>query len=89
MLSRTTNKEDMDGLKTISQQFIFNMWYEFNWGLHNELGVHGALAMEMLHWIQLGWHKYGRSTFFEKLREYSQLAKSINIIASQMGILFQ
>jgi hypothetical protein len=54
MLIEYIRKNDMDGLKTLSQQFIFNTWYEFWIGLQNKLGIHRACPMELLHWIQLG-----------------------------------
>ena len=89
MLVEYIQKWDMKGLKRLSQQFIMNNWYEFMFGLHNNLNIHGACPMELLHWIQLGWYKYSRSTLFEKLGPYSELSRQINTIASQMGWLFQ
>ena len=65
------------------------MWCEFDFGSHNNSGVHGACPMEMLHWIQLGMYKYTRANFFAQTGKSSKLSKSINIIASQMGWLFQ
>ena len=53
-ISNMVRKGDSAGLKRVSQQAIFNAWYEFGFGLHNNLGVHGATPMELLHWIQLG-----------------------------------
>lgn len=89
MISELIRKRDMDGLKQLSQQFIFNMWYEFGFGLHNQLSIHGACPMELLHWIQLGMYKYSRSTFFERLGPYSEISRTINTIASEMGWVFQ
>ncbi len=82
-------KNDLEGLKSISQQEIFNVWYEFGFGLHNTLGIHGACPMELLHWIQLGMYKYSREAIFLLLGPSSQLAQKFNTIASQMGWLFQ
>ena len=82
-------KYDLWELKRLSQQDIFNIWCEFEFGLHNKLGIHGACPMELLHWIQLGLYKYAREALFEQLGPFSKLAKEINTIAAQMGYLFQ
>lgn len=89
MLSNLIRKHDMGALKELSQQFIFNMWYEFGFGLHNQLSIHGACPMELLHWIQLGMYKYSRSTFFQRLGPYTEISRIINTIASEMGWVFQ
>ncbi len=65
MLADLIRKEDMAALKQLSQQYLFNAWYEFGFGLHNDLSIHGACPMELLHWIQLGMYKYSRSSLFE------------------------
>ncbi len=89
LIRKLVAKRDMAGLKNISQQYIFNMWYEFDFGCHNELGVHSACPMEMLHWIQLGMYKYSRANFFAQTGTYSILTKAINRLASGMAWLFQ
>ena len=89
MVTDLVRKKDYEGLKAISQQYIFNVWYEFDFGQHNDLGVHGACPMEILHWIQLGMYKYTRSSFFDQTGVDSQLSITINLIASQMAWLFQ
>lgn len=89
MVTDLVRKKDYAGLKAISQQYIYNVWYEFDFGHHNGLGVHGACPMEHLHWIQLGMYKYARSSFFDQTGVDSQLSITINLIASQMGWLFQ
>jgi hypothetical protein len=88
MLIEYIRKNDMECLKTLSQQFIFNTWYEFWFGLHNKLGIHRACPMDLLHWIQLGWYKYSRSALFGLTGPaHSQLTRIINTIATQMGWL--
>ena len=82
-------KCDMEGLKSLSQQYIFNSWYEFCFGLHNKLNIHGACPMEILHWIQLGWYKYSRASLFGLTGPNSQLTQHLDTIATQMGSLFQ
>ena len=89
MVIECIRKNDMDGLKTLSQQFIFNTWYKFWFGLHNKLGIHGACPMELLHWIQLGWYKYSRGALFGLTGPHSQLTRIIDTIATQMGWLLQ
>lgn len=89
MLVEYIQKYDMDGLKAISQQFIFNSWYEFCFGLHNKLSIHGACPMEILHWIQLGMFKYSRGSLFDLTGPHSQLTRLLDTIATQMGWLFQ
>lgn len=89
MMTRLVQKNDLAKLKTVSQQDIFNVWYEFEFGSHNKLGIHGACPMELLHWIQLGIYKYGREALFGQFGPYSQLSQRFNELASQMGYLFQ
>ena len=89
MMVEWVRKYDLWELKRLSQQDIYNVWYEFEFGLHNNLGIHGACPMELLHWIQLGIYKYIREAIFEQFGPYSKLSKDINEIASQMGYLFQ
>jgi len=82
-------KRDYVGLKEISQQLIFNVWYEFEFGPHNNCGVHGSCPMELLHWVDLGMFKYTRQNFFAQTGKTSKLSRLINTIASEMGWLFQ
>lgn len=89
MITQLVRKNDLAKLKSISQQDIFNVWYEFEFGLHNKLGIHGACPMELLHWVQLGIYKYAREALFGQFGPYSQLSDSFNEFASQMGYLFQ
>lgn len=88
-ISDMIRKRDLEGLKRVSQKCIFNVWYEFGFGLHNTLGIHGASPMELLHWIQLGLYKYDREMFFQQTGKSSDLTRKINAIASKMGWLFQ
>ena len=88
-ISNLIRKGDLAGLKGMSQQAIFNVWYEFGFGLHNNLGVHGATPMELLHWIQLGIYKYSREMFFDQTGKTSELSRLMNAVASKMGWLFQ
>ena len=89
MITQLVRKNDLEELKRVSQQDIFNVWYEFEFGLHNKLGIHGACPMELLHWIQLGIYKYAREALFGRFGPYSHLSRRFNELASQMGYLFQ
>ena len=90
MISNVVRLRDYDGLKTISQQCLFNMWCDFVLCGHNKLGIHGLLVpWKCLHWIQLGWCKHSRSTIFEQFGPDSELSRIINTFATQMGHLFQ
>ena len=88
-MTQLVRKHDLEELKSASQQDIFNVWYEFEFGSHNKLGIHGACPMELLHWIQLGIYKHAREALFCQFGPYSQLSKRFNELASQMGYLFQ
>ena len=78
MVTHLVRKKDCDGLKAVSQQHTHNVWCEFDFGEHNDLGVHGACPMEHLHWIQLGTCKHARSSFFDQTGVDSQLSVTIN-----------
>jgi hypothetical protein len=88
MLIESIGKKDMDSLKMLSQQLIFNTWYEFWFALHNKLGIHGACPI-LLHWIQLGWYKYSRGALFGLTGPHSQLTRIIDTIVTPMGWLLQ
>ena len=89
MITQLVRKNELGQLKSISQQDIFNVWYEFEFGSHNKLGIHGACPMELLHWIQLGIYKYAREALFSQFGPFSQLSQRFNELATQMGYLFQ
>ena len=87
MIEGLVQEEDLDGLKKLSQQFIKNALYQLRFGAHNEEGVHCACPLEMLHALLLGMFKYIRDSFFEQVGETSQLAKEINALAVEIGVL--
>ena len=88
MIKTLVDLKDMKGLQELSQQYINNAWYEVRFGLHNQLGVHGACPVETLHWIQLGKYKYEREMFFEQTGKDSKLSNEMNALAASMGFLF-
>ena len=87
-MQRLVATKDRDGLKALSQQFIWNPLYEHQFGLHNKLGIHGATPMEMLHHILLGLFKHARTNFFSQTGPESRLSKELNAVASHIGLLF-
>lgn len=76
-------------LKAMSQQFINNAFYPLRFGQHNDMGIHGATPMEMLHALLLGIFKTTREMLFEQCGETSQLALDVNGLSQQYGIFFQ
>ena len=80
---------DEHGLKAISQQYVQNTWYKVRFGLHNNLGVHGACTLEMLHWLQLGKYKYLRKMFFAQTGNSSSLSTKINTLAKMFGLFYK
>lgn len=81
--------KNQEGLKAISQQYIKNSWYNLRFGLHNDLGIHGACPIELLHWLNLGKQKYLREMFFGQTGDDTILANKINAICKSLGILFK
>ena len=79
----------VDGLKAISQQYIQNTWYMVRFGLHNNLGIHGACTLEMLHWLQLGKYKYIRKMFFAQSGKTSTLSTKLNTLAKMFGLFYK
>ena len=81
------DREDLEGLKGISQQYIQNAWYDVTFHKANACGIHGACPSEKLHAIQLGVFKYLREIFFVQMGKSSQLAEDINGLATMYGKL--
>ena len=78
---------DMEGLQKLSQQYIKNAMYKLRFGSHNDMGIHGACPMEMLHAILLGIFKYIRDCLFEQMGPKSKLSKEFNALAREYGEL--
>jgi len=81
-------RKDEEALKNMSQQYILNAFYDLQFGCHNEMGIHGACPMEMLHAILLGVFKYARDIFFEQVGDDSKSAREIDAIAMLYGELY-
>lgn len=86
-IAKLVEKEDLDALRALSQQCIVNATYKLRFGAHSLQGVHGACPIEMLHGLLLGIFLYVRNTFFELVGETSQLAKDMDSLASEYGLL--
>ena len=89
MIQKLVDKGDVEALRQISQQCIFNAWYPVKFGLHNQLSVHGACAMEILHWFLLGKYKYSREMFVKMTGDKTILAKLFNGIAKTISIFLK
>mgnify|MGYP001787486850 FL=1 len=89
MVQDLVDVNDELGLQAISQQYLQNAWYNVRFGSHNNLNVHGATPVEMLHWLQLGKYKYLREMFFTQTGKSSKLSKRINALAKTMGIFYK
>jgi len=81
------DRNDLYELKNLSQQCIQNACYKLRFGLHNNLSVHGATPLEMLHALLLGIFKYLRDTFFVQLGETGKLADHFDSLAKEYGTL--
>ena len=79
---------DQVGLKNLSQKYLWNAWHELRFGSHNDLGIHGATPMEIIHWIQLGQFKYSREMLFDQTGE-GNLGEELNVVATSLGPLLQ
>ena len=89
MILNLVKKKKFDDLDNISQQYIWNAFYPLRFGSHNKLGIHGAVAVDPLHTVDIGQFGYARACFFKQVGESSGLATSINDIATTVGILLK
>jgi len=86
MIQDMIDQNDKDGLQSVSQQPLQNVWHEIRFGLHNHLNVHGTTPAELLHWLQLGKCKCLREMFFTQTGKKTKLSKRINALAKTMGV---
>ena len=86
-IARLVEANRADLLKEMSQQNIANCFHNVRFGLHTDQGVHGATPIEMLHALLLGIFVTVRDTFFEQCGPDSQLAKDLNALATEFGML--
>ena len=89
MIQKLVANGNVDRLKEISQQNIWNAFYRFRFGSHNDHGIHGACTMEALHWICINQNGYTRTNFFEQCGLESELAGIINSTVIAMGVLLK
>ena len=87
-IKKLVDKEDLEGLKAISQQNINNCWCQVTFHQATDRGIHGACPSEMLHALLLGIFRYTRDVFFEQIGKDSQLADNINGLAKMYGTFF-
>ena len=79
---------DLEGLRNLSQHFLWNAFWDLPFNAGNKRGIHGACPMDMLHTIQLGIFKYMRNIFFERFGPKSVPAKDINGLSKEFGRCF-
>ena len=89
MICKLVRNNKLQELQTMSQHPINNAMHGLRFGLHNEMGIHRACPMEMLHAILLGVFTYIRQCFFEQIGPSSGTAEEINALAKCFGILYQ
>ena len=80
-ISNLVLRKDETALKNISQQCILNAFDEVKFGCHDEMGIHGACPMEILHAVCLGVFKRIRDTFFDHVGNDSKIADQIDALA--------
>ena len=79
---------DLEGLRNLSQHFLWHAFWDLPFNEGNTRGIHGACPMDMLHTIQLGIFKYMRNIFFEKLGPKCVPAEDINGLSNEFGRCF-
>lgn len=84
-IQHLVDKGDEAGLRSLSQQYINNAFYDFRFGSHNNAGVHGATPLEMLHALLLGIYVYVRDIFFDVVGKDSKLAEEIDALCITYG----
>ena len=85
MLRKMYEKDDVEGLRNLSQHCIENIFHKFRFGLHNTRGVHGATPQEVLHAILLGLFGYMRDCFLEQIGPKSMQAEEMNALCQHYG----
>lgn len=88
MIKKLVQQNNLVALKELSQKPINNVFYELQFGFHNNQGIHGACPMEMLHALLLGIYKCVREAFFAQIGPTSMKATEIDGLAKLYGSLF-
>ena len=82
-----------DKLKTMSQQDLWNAFYEITFGQHtvpgtnSKGGIHQACPLDTLHWFLLGQLGYSRDSFFSQTGPDSNLSRNLDALAAAVGVL--
>lgn len=76
-------------LKEMSQQYIWNAFYPLRFGLHNDRSIHGAVAPDPMHLVDIGKYGYLRDNLFAQLGKGTMISKLIDEIATTIGILLK
>ena len=87
-IKKLIDRADLTGLKALSQTYLRNAFYNVQFSMGNDHGIHGSCPSELLHAFLLGTFKYLRDIFFEMIGRTSEGAKLINALAKVYGKLF-
>ena len=87
-IKKLIDKADIIGLKSLSQTYLRNAFYDLRFSVGNDHGVHGSCPSELLHAFLLGTFKYIRDIFFDLIGPTSEGAKLINALSKVYGKLF-
>lgn len=86
MVQRLIDRGEETKLKAISQHPIQNSMYNLRFGCHNDMGVHGACPMELLHAMLLGIFPYTRDMLYEQIGgEDSKASREIDSLSTLIG----
>ena len=76
---------NLEGLKSLSQNYLKNGFDMVRFGFHNKRGVFGACPGEMLHLISLGWFKYLLEAFASQAGSTSVALKHYDRLCATLG----
>ena len=89
MIRELVKGNKKEELKAISQQHVWNAFYEVTMGKHNDCGIHGATPPDLTHYLDIGQQGYARDCLFAQLGDSSKLGESISSLGSAIGVLLQ
>jgi hypothetical protein len=84
-INKLVERGHLDGLKSLSQNYLKNGFDSVRFGLHNKRGIFGACPGEMLHLISLGWFKYLLDAFASQAGSTSVALKHYDRLCATLG----
>ncbi len=88
MIQPLVIKHEVEELRLMSQSCIQNCWYPLQFGLHNQLSIHGATPIEILHWLDIGKFGYNRENLSTQMGEKSKFGLAFDAVCASIGYLF-